>query len=58
MDKKFYCAICDISFESGYALAQHLRSKEHREKLNFGMDSILEKFIKNARKLITKGELK
>lgn len=52
MAKKFYCAICDVSFESGYALAQHFRSKEHRDRLNFGTDSIIEKFIKSLKGLI------
>lgn len=52
MDTKFYCHLCKLSFLSSYALAQHLRSKEHRDKLNFGTDSIIEKFIKNVRKSI------
>lgn len=56
MDRTFYCHLCELSFLSGYALAQHLRSKEHRDRLHFGVDSVVEKFIENVRKSIAKGE--
>lgn len=56
MDKKFYCDLCEVTCSSGYELARHLRSKEHRDKLHFGTDSVMEKFIKDVRKSIMKGK--
>lgn len=52
MNNKFHCGICDLSFSSGYTLAQHFRSKEHRDRLNFGADSIMEKFIEGVKAAI------
>ena len=49
MDKRFYCFRCRLSFLSGYALAHHLQSKEHKDKLHFGTDSIIEKFISHVK---------
>lgn len=52
MKKQFYCNICELSFESGYGLASHLRSKEHRDRLNFGTDSVVEKFLRGVKAAI------
>ena len=58
MAEKFYCDICEKIFSSGYALAYHLRSKEHRDKLNFGSDSVIEKFIRGIKAEMDKKEIK
>jgi len=52
MNKKFCCDLCGVTCSSGYELAQHLQSKEHKDKVNSGTDSVIEKFIKRARELI------
>lgn len=61
MTKKFYCDICGLSFSSGYEMARHFRSKEHRDKASGGnLDSLIEKFISGVKAVIdpSKGEIK
>lgn len=49
---KLYCRICKLEFSSGYAQAQHLRSREHKEKSHIGnVDSILDKFTRRFKEL-------
>jgi len=46
MNKQFFCGICGIPFSSGYELAEHFRSKEHRDKAAGGnLVSLIDKFI-------------
>lgn len=53
MAKQFYCDICEMTFLSGYEMAQHFRSKEHRDKASGGnLDSLIEKFVKGVKAAI------
>lgn len=43
---EFYCALCQKSFVSGYSLAEHFRSKEHKTAAGEGrIDSLLNQFV-------------
>ena len=53
MIKKFYCDICEKIFSSGYEMAQHFRSKEHRGKAGEkNLDFLIEKFTKGVKATI------
>lgn len=42
----FYCDLCSKSFVSGYALAEHFRSKEHKTVAGEGrIDSLMDQFV-------------
>ena len=46
MIEKFRCYLCGKTFSSGFGLADHFRSKEHRDKAaGKNLDSLIEKFI-------------
>jgi len=54
---KFRCELCEKSFVSGYALADHFRSKEHREVAGKGrIESLMDSLANNLKKRIVGGE--
>jgi hypothetical protein len=57
---KFRCELCEKSFVSGYALAEHFRSKEHRRASGEGrIESLMDGLVDNFKKSISdenKGE--
>lgn len=57
MGKTFYCHICDLTFSSGYEMADHFRSNEHRDKASDGnLDLLMEKFITGVKVAINSSQ--
>lgn len=54
MESGFYCYVCDKPFKSGYSLSNHFRSKKHKDKVYFGVDSVVKKYINQFRSNIRK----
>jgi len=56
--EKYYCNSCRLIFSSGLEMAEHFRSKEHRDTASGkNLDSLIEKFIVGIKNAINPNQM-